>query len=100
MMDWFYRPILSAIQQLKETMMATKQEMLDAIAKLATDVVAEKQQVADAQAGLSVQISELQAQVVELQAQVASGGVLTAADLDQVLASIQDIDAGVQAIQP
>jgi hypothetical protein len=74
-----------------EKVMATLQEVQDAIAKLQADTVAEAQEVSAALATLTTQITDLQTQV-------ATGTVVSAADLDVLLQQIQGADALVQAI--
>jgi len=65
------------IHKLRRTLMATKQEVLDAIA-------AEKQQVADG-------LEALNQKIVDLQTQIANGTAVTAADLDEISAAVNDI---------
>jgi len=57
--------------------MATKQEVLDAIA-------AEKQQVLDA-------VNALNQQIQDLKDQLEAGTAVTAADLDEIAAAVNDI---------
>lgn len=64
-------------KQLKELIMATKQEVLDAIA-------AEKQEVITA-------VNDLNTQIQALKDQIASGSPVTAADLDEITAAVHDI---------
>ncbi len=71
--------------------MATLEDIQAALAQAAADATAEKAEVAAA-------IQALNDKITALQGRVGSGGVVTAADLDGVLAQIQGIDAQVKDI--
>ena len=79
------------IQCLKEEIMAKFQDVKDALTQAAADAVAEKQEVADA-------LKALADQVQALKDQLASGEVVTPAQLDEVVASINAVDAQVKDI--
>ncbi len=83
--------ILTRILTNGESIMATLDDVKAALAQAATDATAEKAEVTAA-------ISALNDTITALQAQIASGSVVTAADLDGLLASIQGIDAQVKDI--
>lgn len=72
--------------------MATLADINAALATLAANIAAEKQQVADA-------VAALQAQIQALQDQITNGGVVSAADLDAVVAAVNDLNTAVQNIQ-
>lgn len=75
---------LKGVEQIRGTLMATKQEVLDAIA-------AEK---AEANAKLDAQsqaIADLNTQIQALKDQIAAGSAVTPADLDEILTAVHDI---------
>ncbi len=71
--------------------MATLQELKDAIAAVNSTIAAEK---AEVQAKLAALLVEIQT----LKDQIASGGLVSQADLDALTASVTAIDAGVKDI--
>ena len=83
--EFFIRPtqkitahhVYHEVRNLRRLLMATKQEVLDAIA-------AEKQQVTDAVNALGVQLQALKDQIE-------AGQAVTAADLDDIAAAVNDI---------
>ncbi len=71
--------------------MATLAEVKAAIAQVATDIVAEKAEVQTALAALKTEIQALKDQI-------AAGSAVTAADLDELITSVNAIDTGVKDI--
>jgi chromosome segregation ATPase len=71
--------------------MGTKQELEQAIADAKADIVAEKAEV-------QAKLTDFQAQIKALQDQIAGGTAVTSADLDALIASVKEIDAGVKDI--
>jgi hypothetical protein len=69
--------LIEEIRQLREELMATKQEVLDAVAE-------EKAQVL-------VGIEDLNKQIQDLKDQIAAGTPVTAADLDEIVSAVHDI---------
>ncbi|MDD5189437.1 MAG: hypothetical protein PHE50_00160 [Dehalococcoidales bacterium] len=77
--------------KLEINIMATLQELKDAIAAVNSTIAAEK---AEVQAKLAALLVEIQT----LKDQIASGGLVSQADLDALTASVTAIDAGVKDI--
>lgn len=71
--------------------MSTFQELKDAIASVKADIVAEKKEVQDKLAALAKDIKDLKDQI-------AAGGLVSQADLDDLTKSVTEIDAGVKDI--
>lgn len=71
--------------------MATLKDVQDALAQAAVDATAEKAEVTAA-------IQALKDKIAALQAQIDAGTVVTSADLDAIVASINGIDAQVKDI--
>ena len=65
------------LENLKELIMATKQEVLDAVAAEAAEVTAK--------------VNELLAEIQRLNDLIAAGGAVTAADLDELKAAVEGI---------
>lgn len=71
--------------------MATLQELKDAIASVKVDIAAEKAEVQS-------KLADLLQQIKELKDQIAAGTLVTQADLDALIVSVSEIDAGVKDI--
>lgn len=71
--------------------MATLQEVNDKLTVLATNIALER---AEVQAG----IASLKAEIQALKDQLASGTVVTPADLDNLVGSLNTLDAAIKAI--
>jgi uncharacterized protein YqgV (UPF0045/DUF77 family) len=81
--------------------MASKEDFLAEMAKLADKVESEKAQVSAAMsAAVKAATDPLNAKIAELQAQVASGGNVTAADLDEMVAAVKNVENAVDSIVP
>ncbi len=80
-MFWAYAIItivlIVSIRQLKEVIMATKQDVLDAIAAEKAEVIGK--------------VDDLNAQVQALKDQIEAGNPVTSADLDEIVSAVHDI---------
>jgi predicted nucleic acid-binding Zn-ribbon protein len=75
-----------------EKIMATLAEVQAKIVQVKADIVSEKAEVQAALAALKTEIQALKDQIAS------GGGAVTAADLDGLIASIDEIDTGVKDI--
>ena len=71
----------ASLDSLKESIMATLQEVKDAIAQVVTAIATEKSEV-------DTKLAALAEQIATLQAQIAAGTAATPAQLDELLADI------------
>lgn len=74
-----------------DVIMATLQDLQQKLAELGQTIVAEKAEVQGA-------LTDLKAQIATLQGQIASGTLVTAADLDNLVAAVDAIVVGVKDI--
>jgi len=74
---WLIPASRADIFNLRELIMATKQEVLDAVAAEAAEVAAK--------------VNELMAEIQRLNDLIAAGGAVTAADLDELKAAVEAI---------
>jgi len=83
--------LLSPIKAIGDKVMATLADVQAALAQAAQDATTEKEEVA-------VAIQELSDQITALKDQLESGTVVSAEDLDSLVATIQGIDEQVKGI--
>lgn len=87
------RKLLNSLLTQGEMIMATMQDLQTAITQVTTDAAIAKAAVVTTMTGLATQVATLQAQV-------AAGSGVTPADLDTLLATINNADVQVKDIIP